>query len=153
MRAVAEGIRIRADTGTESMSWVKKKRFLGKISTIPRDAKAVADEAEDHTSKRGEVLFWMERSSIDSGRTETGVAWRHQQAWKTQKVHMSTNKEVFDRELYAFAQALKVFLKEGQARSRRAFQEGAFPWSKAHIWTDSQVAIANQQHTALRLGQ
>lgn len=97
-RAVAEGTAIRADTGTESTEWVKKERFSGKTPTLPWNFNATAVEAEQHSDGPGEVSFWKDESRLDSGKAEGKVAWRHQQAWKTQRVYMSTNKEVFDAE-------------------------------------------------------
>lgn len=32
----------------------------------------------------------------------------YQQTWKTEKVHMDTNKEIFDAELYTITEALVV---------------------------------------------
>lgn len=57
----------------------------------------------------------MDGSKLDSRKAGAEVSWRHQQAWKTQKVYKSTNKEVLDAGLYPIAEALEVALGEGQA--------------------------------------
>lgn len=90
-RMVAERMSIRAYRGTVSTEWVEKERFLGKESILPLDAKAGPDEVEEHRDGSGEVSFLTDSSRLESRRTGAGVSWRHQQGWKTQKVHMHTN--------------------------------------------------------------
>lgn len=110
---MVERIAIRADTETESTKWVKKERFPGKVSTLPQNIKTAADELVDQRDELGEVSFWRDRTRLDSGKAGAGVGERYLQAWKTQKMHMATNKEVFNAELYAVAEALEVFLRRG----------------------------------------
>lgn len=58
---------------------MERKRFSGKTPDLLQDTKAAASEAEKHRDRQSEVLFWTDRSTIESGRVAAGVSWRHQQ--------------------------------------------------------------------------
>lgn len=60
-------------------------------------------------------FFWTDGSRQDSGRTEASVAW-YNPWWKMWKTFLFTNKEVFDAELYAIREALRVALWERQTK-------------------------------------
>lgn len=66
---------------------------------------------------------------------------------------MGTNKEVFDAELSAIAEALEVTVRGEPGARERVAQEVTLPWTKVQMRTDSQAAIACLQHTALESGQ
>lgn len=99
----------------------------GKTLDLPRDTKAMASEADEHRGGQSKVSFWTDGSRLESGKTGAEVAWRHQPTWKTRRVHMKTNKEVFNAELYAVAEALEVASKDRQTTRGRAPQEAALP--------------------------
>lgn len=64
-RAVVDGTAISVDTGTEITEWVKKKRFPGKVSVLPQDAKAVADKPKEHR------INWERSRSVRTDRDYT----------------------------------------------------------------------------------
>lgn len=63
-----------------------------------------------------EILIWTDDLKLDSGRTDSSVAWKLP-LWQTWKVFLSTNTEVFDTEVYTIAE--KLDLVERSERTRR----------------------------------
>lgn len=72
---VAEGTGIQAKTGLESIEWVEKERFLGKVFTLLcEDVWTAAEGAKKHADEPRVVSVWMERLPVDSGWVGTVVA-------------------------------------------------------------------------------
>lgn len=64
-----------------------------------------------HINTTGEVSFWTDRSHIDTGWTGANVAWRDPR-WRIRKTYLDTNKEVFDPDLYAVGELLRIALRD-----------------------------------------
>lgn len=69
-------------------------------------------EAKSHADIPCKLLFWTEGSRLDSGHTVASVQWRDPE-WKMEKIHLGTNKEIFDAKLYAVGEAGVIALKNG----------------------------------------
>ena len=54
-------------------------------------------------------------SRLDSGVVGAACAWQTEEGWIGRRFHLGTNKEIFDAEVYAIYQALRVFEERGQA--------------------------------------
>lgn len=90
---------------------MERERFPGKVVALPcKGARAAAEEARKHTDGPLAVSMWSDGSKLDSERTQAGVTWKHQQEWKTSRVYLGSNKEVFNTELYIIAEAPDVTL-------------------------------------------
>lgn len=58
------------------------------------------------------------------------------------------NKEVFDAEIYAIGETLRIALKRGQTGLGRVAQKTITKFTKNHMWADLRAAISRLQHTA-----
>lgn len=89
---------------------------------------------------------------MDSGCTGANVTWCDPESmtWKT---YLSTNKELFDTELYIIEEALEIALRGGQTEHKSSRQQTELPWTKIHILADSQRAIKWLRNTNPGSGQ
>lgn len=69
---------------------------------------------------------------------------RRNPAWRTGKTYLGTNKDVFDTELYVIEKALGI---------TSCWAGTSPPWTKVHVWADSQAVIRQLQHTHPGLGR
>ena len=84
---------------------------------------------------------WTDGSRLDSGAVGAACAWQTEEGWTGRRFHLGTNKEVFDAEVYAIYQALRVFEERGQTGR------------KYTIFSDCQPAIRRALSDALGPGQ
>lgn len=63
------------------------------------------------------------------------------------KTYFDTNKEVFEAELYAMGDTMKIALQESRMGREASREQREPPRKKIHIWVDSQAAIRQLQHT------
>ena len=64
--------------------------------------------------------IWTDGSGLEDGRVGAACAWRTREgSWEGRRFHLEDNKEVFDAEVFAIYQALRVF--ESRGRSGRRF--------------------------------
>lgn len=60
-----------------------------------------------------ELSFWTHGSRLENGKAGAGVAWQDDyREWRTRKVSMGINKEIFDAEFYDIDQALSLKFRE-----------------------------------------
>ena len=86
--------------------------------------------------------IWTDGSRLEDGKVGAECAWRTQEGiWEGRRFHLGDNKEVFDAEVFAIYQALRVF--ESRNRSGRRFA----------VFSDCQPAIQRVGSDALGLGQ
>lgn len=70
--------------------------------------KITAIEEAIKASNANSILF-TDGSRLETGNLRCSVVWRAPDgSWKTQKTHLGKNKETFDAELFAIAEALKL---------------------------------------------
>ena len=87
----------------ERQEWSRGRIFPGRMEIGDRDEAFVL--AKDWN--RGDT-FWTDGSRLDSGRMGAAVAWRTQEGWSGRRYRLSTNKEVFDAEVFAIYKALQL---------------------------------------------
>lgn len=81
-----------------------------------------AREVEKYTDGPRGLLFCMDCSNLDSGRTETSVAWRDPE-WNTRKTYLDIDTEVFTAEQFAIEEALRIEPKGRQTKSEASRQQ------------------------------
>ena len=134
--------RLRAAAGTrtgetvEPQSWEEGRTFPGGFTI---DDKGPAMETAQNWRRTGTV--WTDGSRLDSGAVGAACAWQTEEGWTGRRFHLGTNKEVFDAEVYAIYQALRVFEERGQAGRKYTAFSGCQP------------AIRRALSDALRPGQ
>lgn len=151
-RTVAESTSIDTTSGTGHTEWVKLKTFLRSKAPFARDKDERVLKAKKHTDGVGEISFCTDRSRMDSGRTGASVAWCDLN-WKARTTYLGINKEMFDAELYAIGEALKIALRNGRTGREPSRMPSEPPWTRINIWADSQVTIKRLQHNAPSPGQ
>ena len=87
-------------------------------------------------------------SRLDSGAIGAACTWQTEEGWTGRRFHLGTNKEVFDAEVYAIYQALRIFeerqqsgrkytiLSDCQPAIRRVLSDALVPcqhWARASI--------------------
>ena len=98
-----------------------------------------AKETAQNWRRTGTV--WTDGSRLDSGAVGAACAWQTEEGWTGRRFHLGTNKEVFDAEVYAIYQALRVFEERGQTGR------------KYTVFSDCQPAIRRALSDALGPGQ
>ena len=64
----------------------------------------------------GHDTIWTDGSKLNSGRAGAACAWQTvQERWTGRRFYLGDNKEVFDAEVFAILQTLRVFDERGQA--------------------------------------
>ena len=95
---------------------------------------------------------------MDSGRIGAACAWQDQDGeWTGRRFHLGDNKEVFDVEVYAIYQALKIFKEHRQSGKQYTIFSDCQPamqrvrtdrlgpgqqWARASIEVASRIAAA-----------
>ena len=77
------------------------------------------------------LILWTDGSRIDSGATGIGITWESSQKWQKKSLALGHSKEIFDAELLAISEALKIAVKE---KRKNRFQV-------LTIFSDSKTAI------------
>ena len=91
---------------------------------------------------RPSTTIWTGGSRLDNGRVGAACAWQDQDGERMgRQFYLGDNKEVFDAEVYAIYQALKVFEERRQAGK------------KYTIFSDCQPAIQRVRTDRLGPGQ
>ena len=86
--------------------------------------------------------IWADGSRLEDGKVGAAYAWKTREgSWEGRCFHLGDNKEVFDAEVFAICQALKVF--ESRGRSGRRFA----------VFSDCQPVIQRAGPDALGPGQ
>ena len=110
LRAAAS-LRVGATVGPQG--WGRRRTFPGQV--IVNTRKGTLDTAAAW-SRRDTV--WTDGSRFEDGRVGAACVWRTSSGWDGRCFHLGGNKEVFDAETYAIAQALDI-LDRRQERGRR----------------------------------
>ena len=84
--------------------------------------------------------IWTDGSRLDSGEVGAACAWKKGSGWHGRRFHLGNNKEVFDAEVFAIYQTLRVFesrqgtgrpLTISQTPRRRFSVSGRTLWARA----------------------
>lgn len=120
--ALVKDTRIDTTFGVERTERIANQSFPG-IVTIPNDAIEAKKQALNHPDGMNELCFWTDGSKLENKRVGTGIAWKNSDGrWRTKKVYLGSNKEVFDAELYGIDQALEIALRAGRPLARQMSQ-------------------------------
>jgi len=134
--------RLKAASGTkrgetvEPQVWSEDKCFPGECTI---EDKGPALEAAQNWRVRGTI--WTDGSRLDSGKVGAACAWQTREGWTGKCYHLGDNKEVFDAEVFAIYQALKIL--------ERLQQSG----EKYTVFSDCQPAIQRAMSDSLGPGQ
>ena len=119
----------RRDT-VEEQRWNAMRVFQGKVHVDSReDALALALEWTDRLG-----TMWTDDSRLQSGQVGAAAVWWEEGRWRGAGTFLSTNKEVFDAEVFAI-QAIRLLNARGECG--RSYT----------IFSDSQAAVARAQRT------
>ena len=77
------------------------------------DDKGPAKETAQNWRRAGTV--WTDGSRLGSRALGAACAWQTEEGWTGKRFHLGTNKEVFDAEVYAIYQALRIFEERQQS--------------------------------------
>jgi ribonuclease HI len=81
--------------------------------------------------------MFTDGSRLESGNVGCAVTWRTSpMEWKTHKMHLGNNKEIFDAELFAIAEALKLSNRQLIGNKQT---------NTIQIYTDSSAALRRMQ--------
>ena len=136
-RGSALAARVRERSGLRRMETVEEQRwnamreFQGRVHVDSReDALALA---LDWTDRLG--TMWTDSSRMESGQVGVAAVWWEEGRWRGVGTFLGTNMEVFDAEVYAIFQAIRLLNGRGE-------------YGKDYtIFSDSQAAVARAQHT------
>lgn len=131
---------------TEYTEWVGPEIFPKTIAPFAGDKEESAKAARRHTDGPSKLSFWKDGSRLDSRHTRAGIVWCDHK-WKMRKTSLSTNKELLDAELYAIGEVLGVALQGERTERGISRQQTEPPWTRIHIWKNSQAAIKRLQYT------
>ena len=120
----------------ELQVWSEGRTFPGQVS-IDEEGAAL----ETARAWRPRDTIWTDGSRFDSGEVGAACAWRRGESWTRRRFHLGSNKEVFDAEVFAIYQALRI-CNEGQHSGHRYT-----------ISSDSQSAIQRLRTDSLGPGQ
>ena len=84
---------------------------------------------------------WTDGSRLVNGRVGAACVWRTPSGWEGRCFHLGDNKEVFDAEVYAIAQALEVINRRQESGRRYT------------IFVDSTAAIDRVRTDSIGPGQ
>lgn len=154
--SLVSGTNLDSSMGIESTAIILEAGFPGKIN-IPASKELALCEARQYKQVRSELSFWSDGSKLVNGKVGAAVVWETTPGqWRTRKVGLGNNKEVFDAELYALDLALSIALQGGNVRARlgssnanRLLREV----NNVHIWLDSRAAISRIQNLRPGPGQ
>ena len=120
----------RRETG-EEQRWNAMRAFQGKAHVDSKeDALALALEWTDRVG-----TVWTDGSRMENGQVGAAAVWWEEGRWRGTGTFLGTNKEVFDAEVYAILQAIRLLNARGECG--RSYT----------IFSDSQAAVARVQHT------
>ena len=64
-------------------------------------------DGEDRNQEEQLLVVWTDGSRNEDARVGAAAVYKHNDKWHTLRLHLGTNKEVFDAELYALGMALR----------------------------------------------
>ena len=114
----------------------ESKTFPGLCEIAPE-----AQAFETAREWRAQGTIWTDGSRFDDGKVGAACAWQTEDGWTGRLFHLGNNKEVFDAEIFAIYQALKVFETREQTGRKYA------------VFSDSQAAIRRAATDTVRPGQ
>ena len=107
------------------------KLFQGRVHVDSREeALAATLEWKDQSG-----TVWTDGSRLENGKVGAAAVWWEEGRWRDAGTFLGTNKEVFDAEVFAILQAIRLLDARGECG--RSYT----------IFSDSQAAIARAQHT------
>ena len=135
-RAAAITARIRGVTGLkrsetcEVQVWDSLREFQGEVHVAQKEeALQVAQEWTDL-----ERTVWTDGSRLENGRVGAAWAWWQEGGWRGDGSFIGTNKEVFDAEVYALLEAIRLLNSRGETGAGYT------------VFSDSQAAIFRLLH-------
>ena len=114
----------------EVQVWDTLREFQGEVFVDSKEeALRTAQEWTDL-----EQAVWTDGSRLDNGRVGAAWVWMQNGEWKEHGIFLGTNKEVFDAEVYAICEAIKLL--DGRGETEQSYV----------IFSDSQAAIHRVLH-------
>ena len=142
-RASALTARVRGVTGLkrsetcEVQVWDSLREFQGEVIVEQKeDALRVAQEWRDL-----ERTIWTDGLRLEDGRVGAAWAWWQEGEWRGDGSFLSTNKEVFDAEVYALLRAIRLLSDRGETGVSYT------------VFSDSQAAMFRLLHEECGLAQ
>ena len=133
--ALAARVRERSGLGrretVEAQRWGALRCFQGRVHVDSREEALSA--ALEWTDQSGTV--WTDGSRLENGKVGAAAVWWEEGRWRDAGTFLGTNKEVFDAEVFAILQAIRLLDARGECG--RSYT----------VFSDSQAAIARAQHT------
>ena len=128
--------------GFEIAYRVENRIFNGQISISDKiNAKLEAQKADILAFN-----LWTDGSRLETGRCGSAISYQNSQGeWQGKGIAIGDRKEIFDAELIAILEALKLAKKEAQKRD--------FSYKRIAIFSDSQQAIRRCQNDEKGPGQ
>ena len=143
--------------GSELTNRIRSRCGLkrGETAEIQRWEEFKELRAEVHVEKKEEALrtarewtesnqmdtVWTDGSRLEDKKVGAAVAFKSRSGWKQEGIYLGRNKEVFDAEVFAIREALRVLNRRGEAGKRYT------------IFSDSQAALSRIQHDRTGPGQ
>ena len=95
-------VALRRGETVELQEWSASRRFPGRIVAEERaGALVTANEW------RRRDTIWPDGSRLGSGEVGAACVWQSSSGWTGRRIHLGTNQEVFDAEVFAIYQALR----------------------------------------------
>ena len=93
------------------------RRRLKRRLRLPAGVSPSHKEAEREARQpQNRLVYWTDGSRLDTAATGAGVAWKSNTIWKEKAISLGKTKEVFDAELYAIQETLKLAYREHSIR-------------------------------------
>jgi len=108
----------------------EKRCLKGKV--IIQDEKQALKEAR---LEREGLVFWTDGSRKEDEWVGCAVVWEEEGRWKKRRVHLGRQKEVFDAEMYAMSEAMKI--ADEMAEEKKV--------TRVMVFTDSQATLRRIQ--------
>ena len=129
--------------GIEPAAVHERKENEADIHVAGSKATAIEEEKE-WAADQGATRVWSDGSRDLTGRTGTGVVWQTETGeWRERRIHLGTNKEVYDAELYGIAEGVSI-------AHREAIRAGN---TRAVIFSDAQESIRRTKDNTVGPGQ
>ena len=154
--SIQKGTRLDTTFGIEHTERIPEASFPRKIPML-LDSMEAKRRAINHSDSTDELSFWTDGSKLDDERTGVGIAWKsHDGRWRTTKVYIGKNKQIFDAELYGIDRALDLAFRAGCPRATQLSQktrENLAQLKRILVWSDSKNAINRIQNLRSGPGQ
>ena len=97
----------------EPQVWSEGREFPGKYNILPETV-----ALEQARSERAAGTIWTDGTRLEGGGVGAACSWQTRDEWKGRRSILGSKKEVFDAELFAIYQAMKVLEARDQAERR-----------------------------------